>query len=90
MFKPLLPSSDNEKRLYWRIVMKRYYIKCRSGRIEFFDIIRENEEGFTVRLTRLSDGNEKIIEEFMSRHLFNICLKTGYIYEAVTEAVSVA
>jgi hypothetical protein len=70
--------------------MKRYHVKCRPGRIEFIDIIRENDEGFFIRLTRLSDGNEKIIEESMPRHLFNICLKTGYIYEAVNKAASVA
>jgi hypothetical protein len=70
--------------------MKRYCIKCRTGRIEYIDIIRETEEGFYTRLTRLSDGNEKIIEEFMSRSLFDICLKTGYIYEIPAEANSVA
>jgi hypothetical protein len=70
--------------------VKRYYVKCRPGRIEFIDVIRENEDEFFIRLTRLSDGNEKIIEESMPRHLFNICLKTGYIYEAVNEAASVA
>jgi hypothetical protein len=70
--------------------MKRYHVKCRSGRIEYIDIIRETDEGFVIRLTRLSDGNEKIIEEPMARHLFNMCLKTGYIYEAVKEAGSVA
>jgi hypothetical protein len=61
--------------------MKRYCIKCRTGRIEFFDIISENDDGYRIRLTRLSDGNERIIEESMSRHLFNMCVKTGYIYE---------
>jgi len=61
--------------------MKRYCIKCRAGRIEFFDIIGENDEEFRIRITRLSDGNEKIVEESMPRHLFNICVKTGYIYE---------
>jgi hypothetical protein len=70
--------------------MKRYYIKCRSGRIEYIDIIRETGEEFIVRLTRRSDGNEKIIEESMSRHLFDICLKTGYLYEAVNENVPAA
>ena len=61
--------------------MKRYCIKCRSGRIEFFDIIEENDDGYMIRLTRLSDGDERIVEEPMPRHLFNICVKTGYIYE---------
>jgi hypothetical protein len=66
--------------------MKRYCIKSRSGRTEYFDIIREIEDGFIVRLTRISDGSEKIIEESLTKHLFNICLKTGYIYEAASAA----
>ena len=70
--------------------MKRYCIKCREGKIEFFDIISENDEGYKIRLTRLSDGNEKTGEEYMSRHLFNICIKTGYIFEMKNPAVSVA
>ena len=70
--------------------MKRYCIKCRTGRIEFFDIIAENDDGYRIRLTRLSDGNERIIEESMSRHLFNMCLKTGYIYELERAVATVA
>ena len=61
--------------------MKRYCVKCRAGRIEFLDILSENDDGYRVRLTRVSDGSEKIIEESMTRHLFNMCVKAGYIYE---------
>ena len=67
--------------------MKRYCIKCRAGRIEYFDIISENDDGYIIRLTRLSDGNERIMEESMPRHLFDICVKTGYIF-ALEEAVA--
>jgi len=70
--------------------MKRYCIKCREGRIEYFDVISENDEEFLIRLTRLSDGSERIIDETMSRHLFNLCLRTGYIYELETKAAFVA
>jgi hypothetical protein len=70
--------------------MKRYCVKGRSGRIEYFDILREIEDGFLIRLTRIIDGDERIIEEPMTRHLFNICLKTGYIYETPLEAATVA
>ena len=70
--------------------MKRYCIKCREGRIEYFDIISEDTDWFTIRLTRLSDGNEKIIEEKMSRNLFDICVKTGYVYELEKAEVFVA
>ncbi|MDR2304971.1 MAG: hypothetical protein LBE10_10335 [Treponema sp.] len=67
--------------------MKRYCIKCREGKNEYLDIIRETEDGFLVRLTRIFDGNERIIEESMTRHLFEICVKTGYIYQADKAAV---
>jgi hypothetical protein len=66
--------------------MKRYCVKCRAGRIEYFDVLAENNDGYRVRLTRISDGSEKIIEEFMSRHLFDICYKTGYIFEMENQA----
>jgi len=61
--------------------MKRFCVKSRVGKIEFLDILSENDEGYYIRLTKLSDGNERIIEESIPRHLFNICVKTGYIYE---------
>ena len=70
--------------------MKRYCVKCRAGKLEFFDIISENEDGYRIRLTRLSEGNERIVEESMPRHLFNICVKTGYIFELERCAATVA
>ena len=70
--------------------MKRYCIKNRTGKIEYFDIISENDNEYMIRLTRLSDGSEKVIEEPMSRHLFNICMKTGYIYELDRASADVA
>ena len=70
--------------------MKRYCIRCQTGKIEYFDIISEGDTEYQIRLTRLSDGGERTIEESMSRHLFNICVKTGYIYELENDVASVA
>jgi len=70
--------------------MKRYCIKCRAGRIEYFDILSENDDGYVIRLVRLCEGNEKIIEDTISRHLFNICVKTGYIFELEKSIATVA
>jgi len=61
--------------------MKRYCIKCQSGKIEYFDIVSENDTELSIRLYRISDGSEKVFEETMSRGLFDMCTKTGYIYE---------
>ena len=70
--------------------MKRYCIKCRPGRIEFIDVLKETEDGYLIRFTRLNDGHEKITDETITRHLFDICLKTGYLYEMAREVSSVA
>ena len=70
--------------------MKRYCIKSRTGRVEYFDIISENDEGYKIRITRLSDGNEKIIEEFMTRSLFDMCVQSGYIFQMEESDISVA
>jgi hypothetical protein len=69
---------------------KRYCIKSRAGRIEYFDILSETDGGYIVRLTRLSDGNERVTEEFIPYHLFDICYKTGYIFETDGQAATVA
>jgi hypothetical protein len=70
--------------------MKRYCIKCEPNRVEYFDILRESGEGFMVRLTRIKDGDEKISEVFLKTELFEMCLKTGYVYEMKEPATSVA
>jgi hypothetical protein len=70
--------------------MKRYRIKCEPGRVEYLDIINENSDGYIIRVTRMRDGYEKVIEELLGRHLFDICLKTGFIYKAEKTAASVA
>jgi hypothetical protein len=70
--------------------VKRYCIKSRTGRVEYFDIISENEEGYKIRLTRIIDGDEKNIEEFMTRSLFDICVQSGYIFQMEESDVSVA
>ncbi|MDR2480118.1 MAG: hypothetical protein LBD48_12505 [Treponema sp.] len=70
--------------------MKRYCVKCPADRIEYIEILTETDEGYFIRLTRQGGGSEKITEEHMPRHLFNLCLKTGYLYEQTAETVSVA
>ena len=71
-------------------MMKRYSIKNQNGRTDYIDVLKEIEDGYLIRLTRRNDGNEKISEETISRHLFNICLQTGYLCETEREVSSVA
>ena len=66
--------------------MKRYCIKSQAGKIEYFDVVSEDDEGYRIRLTRITGENAKTTETSIPRHLFNFCLNTGYIYEFVTAA----
>lgn len=59
--------------------MKRYTIKCLPGNTEYVDILKELDNEYVVRFTRNNNGNIKSTEETITRHLFNICLQTGYL-----------
>jgi hypothetical protein len=56
-----------------------YYIKCEADRVEFLDILSETGDGYRIRVTRIKDGYEKSIEDFLTKELFELCLKTGYL-----------
>ena len=70
--------------------MKRYNVKCQNGRTEYIDILKETEDTYLVRFTRLTDGHEKITEETITRSLFNICVQTGYLYPLEEPVAAVA
>jgi len=59
--------------------MKRYSIKCLPGNTEYIDILKETDGEYLVRFTRDSNGYTKTTEETITRHLFDICVQTGYI-----------
>jgi hypothetical protein len=60
--------------------MKKYYVKCPPDRVEYFEIIGDTTDSYLVRITRIRDGDKKVLEERISHDLFEICLRTGYIY----------
>ncbi len=37
-------------------------------------------KGYMVRVTREKDGYEKVLDEFISRELFETCINTGFLY----------
>jgi hypothetical protein len=62
-------------------VMRKYYVKGPQDRIEYFEIVGDTTDSYLVRLTRIVDGDKKVLDERISHDLFEICLKTGYIYQ---------
>ncbi|WP_010261361.1 hypothetical protein [Treponema primitia] len=70
--------------------MKRYCIKCGSNQAAYCDILEQTADGYRVRITRITNGYEKTLDDFMDNQLFETCVKTGYIFEMKESASSVA
>jgi hypothetical protein len=47
--------------------------------------MREMNEGYVVRIVRDKDGYEDITTDFISKDLFDSCIRTGYITPIVIE-----
>ncbi|GAB1432902.1 hypothetical protein MASR2M29_15270 [Spirochaetota bacterium] len=61
--------------------MKTFAIRSSDQNPAVMELINEIEDGFVVRIVRQKEDWEDISEEFMTRELFETCLRTGYIYE---------
>jgi len=59
--------------------MKRYTIKTMPGKSEIVEILKEFDDEYLVRFIRDNNGSVKTTEERITRHLFNICVQTGYL-----------
>ena len=68
--------------------MKRYSIKCLPGSTEYIDILKETDNEYLVRFTRNNHGSIKTSEETITRHLFNICVQTGYLNPMTENSVA--
>ncbi len=64
-----------------RIIMKTFAIKSADCSPSVLELVNEMEDGFVVRIVRHRDDWEDVSEEFMTRELFDTCVRTGYIYE---------
>lgn len=59
----------------------RYRIKSCPEREEYLEVLRRNETGYYVRIVRCYEGYESVTESFLEKHLFDMCLQTGYLTE---------
>ncbi len=58
--------------------MDFYRLKS-SNPTDYMTILREMEDGFVVKIVRDRDGYEEETTDFLSKSLFESCLRTGYI-----------
>lgn len=71
--------------------MKSYSLKSLGNKKDYITIVSEKENGFVIRIVRDQDGYEDIKTDWLSRELFDCCLRTGYLTEMdPVEAVAVS
>lgn len=68
---------------------RSFAIKSSPAQPAYVDVLKENPHGYLVRIRRVQQDYVKESEEFISRQLFEACLRTGYFTEVTTESVAV-
>lgn len=64
--------------------MAYYTLKTIGKASDYMTIIKETEDGFVVRIVRDRDGYDDITTDFISKSLFESCIRTGYLTKIET------
>lgn len=59
--------------------MGSYTLKSIGKASDYMTILRDTEDGFVVRIVRDKDGYDEITTDFISKTLFDSCIRTGYL-----------
>lgn len=70
--------------------MKSYSLKSLGNKNDYMTILSEQENGFVIRIVRDQDGYEDIKTDFLSKELFESCIRTGYLTEIEAAAVAIS
>ena len=72
--------------------VETYSLRTLNGSNDFITLLRETDEDFVIRIVRDKDGYNEITNEFMSKELFDTCVRTGYLtkVEATQSLVATA
>ena len=69
--------------------MGTYTLKSIGSANDYMTIERELDDGFVVRIVRDRDGYDEVTTDFISKTLFDSCVRTGYITK-IEEPVKLA
>ncbi len=68
--------------------MKSFTLKSIGKNTDYMTIVRELEDGFVVKIVRDLDGYDDIKTDYISKELFDSCVRTGYLTE-IKEKVAI-
>lgn len=69
--------------------MKRSYALKSHNSNDYLTVEKELDDGFVIRIVRDKDGYEEIVTDFISKVLFDSCIRTGYLTEIEIPQVAV-
>lgn len=61
--------------------MKKSYALKSHNSNDYLTVEKELEDGFVIRIVRDKDGYEEVVTDFISKVLFDSCIRTGYLTE---------
>ena len=61
--------------------MKKSYALKSHNSNDYLTVEKELDDGFVIRIVRDKDGYEEIVTDFISKVLFDSCIRTGYLTE---------
>ncbi len=70
--------------------MKVYRVKGKGSNMTYVQILEEQEDEIYLMVTRQVDGEQRISKDRISRHLFQVCLETGYLLESEPQGAAVS
>ena len=69
--------------------MGTYSVKSIGKTTDYMTVVREMDDGYVVRIVRDEDGYNDVTTDYISKSLFDSCLRTGYITKIDSEAMAV-
>ena len=65
--------------------MGTYTLKTIGKSTDYMTIIKEMEDGYVVKIVRDEDGYDDVTTDYISKTLFDSCIRTGYLTKVATE-----
>ncbi len=59
--------------------MGTYTLKSIGKSTDYMTVVREMDDGYVVRIVRDEDGYDDVTTDYISKALFDSCIRTGYL-----------
>lgn len=61
--------------------LKSYSLKSLGNTNDYMTILGEQDDGYTIKIVRDQDGYYDETTDYLSKELFDCCIRTGYLTE---------